>query len=75
MSRYTPPPDPKQIAESQRRMIKATLWIIAIPPLVFGLMAFGYSDLAPAPVRSLTIQIDALFGSPVWSILDPRKPS
>ena len=72
MSRYTPPPDPKQIAESQRRMIKATLWIIAIPLLVFVLMAYGYSDAAPAFLRTLTIQLDALFGSPVWSILDPR---
>ncbi len=72
MSRYTPPPSPKQIAESQRRMIKATLWIIAIPLLVFVLMAYGYSDAAPAFLRSLTIQLDALFGSPVWSILDPR---
>ena len=72
MSRYTPPPDPKQIAESQRRMIKAALWIIAIPLLVFVLMAFGYSDAAPAFLRTLTIQLDALFGSPVWSILDPR---
>ena len=72
MSRYTPPPNPKQIAETQRRMIKATLWIIAIPLLVFVLMAFGYSDAAPAFLRTLTIQLDALFGSPVWSILDPR---
>ncbi len=72
MSRYTPPPDPKQIAESQRRLIKATLWIVAIPLLVFVLMAFGYSDAAPAFLRSFTIQLDALFGSPVWAILDPR---
>ena len=72
MSRYTPPPNPKQIAETQRRMIKATLWLIAIPLLVFVLMAFGYSDAAPAFLRTLTIQLDALFGSPVWSILDPR---
>ena len=72
MSRYTPPPDPKQIAESQARLMKATLWIIAIPLLIFVVMAFGYSDAAPAFLRTLTIQLDALFGSPVWSILDPR---
>ncbi|HEY8267463.1 MAG TPA: hypothetical protein VIG34_02235 [Xanthobacteraceae bacterium] len=75
MRPYTPPPDPKQIAESQTRLIKAMLWIIAIPLLVFVIMAFGYSDAAPAFLRTLTIQLDALFGSPVWSILDPRKPS
>ena len=72
MSRYTPPPTPKQIAESQTRLMKATLWIIAIPLLAFVLMAFGYSDAAPAFLRTLTIQFDALLGSPVWSILDPR---
>lgn len=72
MSRYTPPPNPKQVAETQTRLIKATLWIVATPLLVFVLMAYGYSDAAPAFLRSFTIQLDALFGSPVWSILDPR---
>ncbi len=74
MSRYTPPPDPKQVADSQRRIIMALIWIIAIPPTLFVLMAYGYSDAAPAFLRNLTIQIDGYFGSPVWSILDPRKP-
>ena len=72
MRPYVPPPTPKQVAEGQRRIIKATLWIIAIPLLVFVLMAYGYSDAAPAFLRNLTIQIDGYFGSPLWSILDPR---
>jgi hypothetical protein len=72
MRPYTPPPDPKQIAESQSRMIKATLWIIATPLLVFVLMVYGYSDAAPAFLRKATIEFDALLGQPVWSILDPR---
>jgi hypothetical protein len=36
-------------------------------------MAVGYSDAAPAWLRRATIEIDAMFGSPVWSLLDPRK--
>jgi hypothetical protein len=72
VSRYTPPPTPKQIAENQWRMVKVLIWTIAIPPLVFVLMAYGYSDAAPAFLRKAAIQIDALFGSPVWAILDPR---
>ena len=59
------------MAERQRRVIIALLWLIANPPLVFALMAFGYSDQAPASLRSLTIWLDALFGSPVWSVLNP----
>ena len=72
MRPYVPPPTPKQIAESQRRMIKVLIWTVAVPLLVFVLMAYGYSDAAPAFLRNFTIQLDALFGSPVWSILDPR---
>jgi hypothetical protein len=57
----------------RNQRIKALIWIGAIPLLLFVLMVIGHSDLAPAPVRKLVIEIDALFGSPVWSILDPRR--
>ena len=73
MATYVPPPTPKQAAEMRARRNSALLWLAAIPPIIFLLMAFGYSDYAPAPVRQLTIQIDGAFGSPVWSILDPRR--
>jgi hypothetical protein len=71
MPRYTPPPDAAQVAERQRRVMIALLWALAIPPLVFAIMVFGYSDQAPAFLRTLTINLDALFGSPVWSVLNP----
>lgn len=70
---YVPPPTPQQRAEMRAQRIKALIWIGAIPLLLFVLMVIGYSDLAPAPVRKVVIEIDALFGSPVWSILDPRR--
>jgi hypothetical protein len=70
---HIPPPTPQQRAEMRTQRLKALVWIGAIPFLLFALMALGYSDLAPASVRKVVIEIDALFGSPVWSILDPRK--
>jgi hypothetical protein len=70
---HIPPPTPQQRAEMRAQRLKALVWIGAIPFLLFALMALGYSDLAPASVRKLVIEIDALFGSPVWSILDPRR--
>ena len=70
---HIPPPTPKQRAEMRTQRIKALFWICAIPFILIALMAIGYRDLAPAPVRKLVIEIDALFGSPVWSILDPRR--
>lgn len=70
---YLPPriPNPKQDAERRARLISIALWCAAVPPLVFALMVFGYSDQAPASLRSLTITLDGLVGSPVWAFLNP----
>jgi hypothetical protein len=73
MRKYVPPPTPKQAAEIRAWRIKAIIWIAAIPFAVFGLMAVGYSDLAPTWLRRATIEVDGMFGSPVWSLLDPRN--
>jgi hypothetical protein len=73
MRKYVPPPTPQQVAEIRAWRIKAAIWIAAIPFALFALMAIGYSDLVPTWVRRAVIEIDALFGSPVWSLLDPRK--
>ena len=77
MNSYLPPriPNPKRDAELRARMISgaitALFWIAIAVPIVFALMAYGYSDQAPAALRSLTITLDALFGSPVWALLKP----
>ena len=52
-------------------MIRVILWLAAIPPLLFLVMAFGYSDQAPAFLREATVQLDAALGRPVWSIIGP----
>jgi hypothetical protein len=73
MREYVPPPTPQEIAALRRRQIKAAIWIGAVPLLAFVVMAYGYSDAAPGWLRSAVIEIDGWLGSPVWSLLDPRK--
>lgn len=63
---------PKQAAEHRAYMIRTMLWLAVIPPLIFAVMVFGYSDQAPAFLREATAQLDAMFGSPVWSIIAPK---
>jgi hypothetical protein len=73
MSQYPPPNyrNPKQAAEHRAYMIRVILWLAVIPPLLFLLLAFGYSDQAPAALREFTSQLDAALGRPVWSIIAP----
>jgi len=70
---YIPPQTPKQRAENRARILRAALWLAALPPLLFIVMAFGYSDQSPAWLRSATVQLDAMFGQPVWSIIAPPQ--
>jgi len=73
MSQYPPPSyrNPKQAAEHRAYMIRTILWLAAVPPLLFLLMIYGYSDQAPAALRDFTTQLDAALGRPVWSIIAP----
>ena len=75
MSHYPPPGyrNPKQAAEHRAYMIRTILWLAAIPPLIFLLMVFGYSDQAPAALRDFTAQLDGMFGRPVWAIIGPAQ--
>lgn len=73
MSQYPTPNyrNPKQAAEHRAYLIRVMLWLVAIPPLVFLLMVFGYSDQAPSALRDFTTQLDAALGRPVWSLIAP----
>lgn len=62
---------PKQAAEDRATMLRTVLWLAAIPPLLFIVMVYGYSDQAPAFLREITTQLDTMFGRPVWSIIAP----
>ena len=70
MAPYVPPYiSPKQRAENRARWIRIGYWTAVTIPAAIALMMFGYSDQAPAWLRGLTINLDALFGFPVlWLI-------
>jgi hypothetical protein len=74
MSQYLPPKirGSEQAKAHRANIISGVLWLLAIPPVLFAIMAFGYSDEAPAFLRSLTLQLDGIFGQPVWSLIGPK---
>ena len=63
---YVPPGEAAR-AKARRRAI--IYWIAVAIPLLFLLMAFGYSDQAPEFLRRLTITIDGAFGLPVLKLI------
>lgn len=78
MAQYLPPriPNPKQDAARRARLISMAItvlfWIAVALPIVFMLMAYGYSDQAPAALRRLTVALDGSFGAPVWALIGPK---
>ena len=60
---------PKQAAEDRARRRAAIYWIIVAIPAIFALLVFGYSDQAPAALRSATITFDQTFGYPIAKML------
>ena len=60
---------PEQAAQDRARRRSALFWIAVAVPVAFALMAFGYSDQAPAFLRSITIGLDRQLGYPIlWLI-------
>ena len=70
---YLPPKTPQQARAHRANIISGILWLLAIPPLLFAIMVYGYSDQAPLFLRNVTVQLDTLFGMPVWSVIGPGK--
>jgi hypothetical protein len=60
---------PKQAAEDRARRRAALYWIVLAIPLIFMLLVFGYSDQAPAALRSVTIALDQAIGYPIARFL------
>ncbi len=60
---------PKQAAEDRARRLRALYWLALAVPLIFVLLVFGYSDQAPAVLRSVTITFDQTFGYPLARML------
>lgn len=70
------PPTPKQAAARRAERIAAggrvLFWVVAILPLIFMTMLFGYSDQAPAGLRSAVMTVDGWLGGPVWGLIGPK---
>jgi hypothetical protein len=60
---------PKQAAEDRARRRAMLYWVVLAIPLIFMLLLFGYSDQAPAALRSTTITLDQMFGYPIARFL------
>ena len=56
---------PKQRAQDRARRRAALYWIALAIPLTFAVLTFGFSDQAPAALRSAAITIDKAFGYPI----------
>jgi hypothetical protein len=65
---------PKQAAEDRARRRAAIYWIVVAIPAIFLLLLFGYSDQAPAALRSATITLDQTFGYPIAKMLGVATP-
>ena len=60
---------PKQKAEDRARLKSRLLWIAVSVPLLLMFFVFGYSDQAPAGLRSAIIALDRPLGFPIaWLI-------
>ena len=70
MARYVPKyVSPEQAARDRARR-RATLYgILLVLPLTFAVLAFGYSDQAPAPLRSAVIALDRALGYPIAGLI------
>ena len=60
---------PKQRAENRARWIRIAYWTAVTIPAAIALTMFGYSDQAPAWLREITVDLDALFGFPVLGLI------
>lgn len=70
MTPYTPKyVSPKQKAEERARLLTTLFWLAVAVPVTFGVLAFGYSDQAPAALRSSTISFDRTLGYPIASLI------
>jgi hypothetical protein len=60
---------PREQAENRARLRRTLYWMAVGIPAAFAAVAFGYSDQAPAPLRSFTIAVDRALGYPLISLL------
>ena len=60
---------PQDAAQSRAQMKRRLIWVAVAIPAVFIFLAFGYSDSAPAFLRSGIVAVDRAFGYPIIGLL------
>ncbi len=60
---------PKEKAQSRAERLRFLYWFAVAVPVVLLVMLFGYTDQAPAGLRTATEQFDAFFGYPVLRLI------
>ena len=59
----------KEKAATRAERLRFLYWAAVALPLILTVMLFGYTDQAPAWLRSATGDIDAMFGRPVLRLI------
>jgi hypothetical protein len=60
---------PEQAAQARARLRSRLFWLAVSLPVLLALLAFGYSDQAPNFLRTMTINLDRLFGYPILNLI------
>ncbi len=60
---------PEDAAQSRAQMKRRLIWVAIAIPVLFLFLAFGYSDRAPAFLRSSIVMVDRMFGYPIIGLL------
>ena len=60
---------PGELEQGRARLIRRLIVLVLSVPLVFVFLAFGYSDQAPAFLRSAIVTIDRALGYPIIGLL------
>jgi hypothetical protein len=60
---------PKEAAQNRARLRTRLYWVALGVPLLFALFAFGYSDQAPAFLRTMTVTLDRALGYPILALI------
>lgn len=70
MTPYPPRYVSREKAAQERAQLRARLlWLAGGVVFVLMLMAFGYSDQAPAALRDITVALDRMLGQPILSLI------
>ncbi len=70
MANYVPKyVSPKEAAQNRARLRARLYWVALGLPVLFALLVFGYSDQAPAFLRTVTTTIDRAFGYPILALI------